>query len=204
MLVRARLFDGAVGVAKRATKREGKGICGFLGESLPRSEASQGFIRSGELVGLSLFPSIEIVLDDPLPIRRVGKRQIQESRVAYGLLESVAGQPEFTFGFHHRDRESGRDLKKVIGTKWAIPLMASPGSDDAPVGYPVLLDDLLISPAGALEGRHDVIPASVKFERASRDHWRSRFPSIGRNMAWSSSRHHESDLIEPPVPDEAG
>ena len=134
-----------------------------------RAHASDG---AGNAVEIGLGAGVEVVLDDPLAVRRVGEREVEQLRVAHALLKTVGRKPVLALRLDDGDREAGSDLEQVVRPeRIAAPVLAA-HDDDAPVGDRVLLDDLVRGPASVVEPGDDVVPAGLCLEGAEGRHRR--------------------------------
>jgi hypothetical protein len=81
------------------------------------------------------------------------------------LLQAVARQPIEPLRLDDGDRETWFDLEQAVGTLAGFTTMAAQRRHDATVGEVVLLDDLLVAPAGIAEPGQDEVAAGVGLAR---------------------------------------
>src|SRR5205807_2110245 len=118
-----------------------------------------------------------------LAVGRVGEREIEQLRVAHTLLKTVGREPVLALRLYDADREARGYLEQVVGAERIPAPVLAAHHDDAPVGYRVLLDDLIRRPASIVQPRHDVVAAGLRFQRAKRAHGADRrCVTLGRRV----------------------
>jgi hypothetical protein len=95
-----------------------------------------------------------------------GEWKSQEFGVFHGLSETVAGKCIEALCLNYRDGEVGLDFQEVIGAFSLFARVPSSGGDYRPIREITLLNNLVWSPARAVEGREDVLPAGIELKGA--------------------------------------
>ena len=147
------------------------------------------------------------MLDDAVPVRRIGELEAEDLRVLLGLLQPVAGLCIDGFCLNHRNRKIAPVPQEVVETLLWPPFHLAAGDHDAAVGETLLFADLLVCPSRRVELRQDVASASVRFGKKGHFCW---WLLLGRDNSRPPSRRHwhfhpipNPGIPEKPTPEKA-
>ncbi len=110
------------------------------------------------------------MLDDPLAVRRVREREVEQLGVAHALLQTIRWKPVLALRLDDCHGEAGRDLEQVVRAERVATAVPAPDDNDAAVRDRVLLDDLIRGPASVVQPRDYVVTAGLRLEWAERGH----------------------------------
>ena len=112
------------------------------------------------------------MLDDTVPVGRIGELEAEDLRVLLGLLQPVAGLCIDGFCLHDRNRKIAPVPQKVVQTFLRPPFHLAAGDHNPAIGETLLFADLLVIPSRRVELRQDVASARVRFSEKSHFCWR--------------------------------
>ncbi len=77
----------------------------FRADPFPLGQAAPELLGTRKCVEVSIFSRQGVVLDDLLPVRRIGELEAQDLGILFGLLEAVSRLLVGRLRLHHRERE---------------------------------------------------------------------------------------------------
>jgi hypothetical protein len=155
-------------IAWRLTGQMVVGSQKFVGDPLRANplgpgQASPQVLRGWERVEVSILAGQEVVLNDPVSVRRIGELQAEDLRVFLGLLQPIAWLLVRRFRLHHREHEVAGMAQEVVSTLLRPPSDLRTGNNDAAIGEGELFVDMVVSPASVVEFGEDELSTSIRF-----------------------------------------
>src|ERR1700730_3875830 len=103
------------------------------------------------------------MFNDALPVCGVRKLEPENLGVLFSLLETVSRRSVDRLGLDYRDRKIPTVPQEIVGALLRASRRPLAGDDDPAIREALLLTDLRVFPAGAIELRQHIGAASVSF-----------------------------------------
>src|SRR5262249_23890696 len=142
----------------------------------------------------------EIMLDDGMTVGRIGEFQTEDLGVLFRLLQSVACGTVGRFRLDDGDGIIPAVAKQVIGALLFLANGPVCHDHDSTVSEALLLTDLAVFPAGAVQFRQYIGPAGVRFVDGHCCVDAFSFPYKGLYQTWRGVSFVSKSTIVPRLP----
>jgi len=135
------------------------------GEVLGLAKPLPEFSGAGKACNFLLLAGQEVILDDPVPVGRVGKLQPKYSRVVLCLLQPIPWGFVRSFRLNHADEKVAGVPQKIVRSLLRTATDRVSRDDDATVCEGLLFGERMrvVIPARFIEFREDVLSAGIGF-----------------------------------------
>ena len=126
-------------------------------------EALPQFVRGREVFQRAFETGREIMLHNSVTVGGVREFDAQDLGIFFCLAETISRFLVISFRFYYGDSKIRSIPQEIIGPLLFTPYRAIASDHDAAIGEGPLLVNVVVSPAGSVQLRQDVLSACIGF-----------------------------------------